>query len=283
MAKRAPVIPGTLYVVGTPIGNLEDITYRAVRVLGEVDLVAAEDTRSARTLMTHCGIKTSTVSFFLGNEARRGEELIERLSRGESVALISESGMPGISDPGGRLIAKCIASDIDVDVIPGPSAALAALVLSGLPTERFTFLGFLPRTVKQRRRILAQLPFEPATLIVYEAPTRVGQTLKQLLEALGDRPAALVRELTKMHQEVVRGELSALVDRYSKTHPRGEVTLVVAGADDAQEIPVADINAEIKQRLDQGQSPREIADALSAHGRRTVYQTALAMKRDEAR
>jgi 16S rRNA (cytidine1402-2'-O)-methyltransferase len=277
----APV-SGRLYVVGTPIGNLEDITHRAVRVLGEVDLIAAEDTRSARVLLARYGIKKKTVSFFCGNEARRSEMLLDQLRQGRQVALISESGMPGISDPGERLVRRCVEHEIEVDVIPGPNAALCALVLSGLPTDRFSFLGFLPRAGAARRQLLAQLAFQPGTLVLYEAPGRVAKTLAELAETLGgDRPAALVRELTKLHQEAVRDTLGGLAARHRETPPRGEVTLVVGPGHLSQEIPRADLEAEIVERLAQGQSPREIADALAACGRRQVYQRALALRREQ--
>jgi len=273
--------PGCLYLVGTPIGNLEDITFRAVRALREVDLVAAEDTRTARKLLAHLDLPAGrrVLSCFKGNEAARGAELISRLQAGASVALISESGMPGISDPGARLVALCADSGIAVDVIPGPNAALSALVLSGLPTDRFCFLGFLPRRGRDRKRVLEQIPFEPGTMVLYEAPGRVPGTLKALQEALGTRRAVLVRELTKLHQEVVRGTLDELAERFSATPPRGEVTLVVSGgAEQVQTIPEADLNLEIAQRLERGESPRAVADALAAHGRRAVYQAALRMR-----
>jgi 16S rRNA (cytidine1402-2'-O)-methyltransferase len=274
--------PGCLYLVGTPIGNLEDITFRAVRALREVDLVAAEDTRTARKLLAHLDLPAGrrVLSYFKGNEAARGAELITQLRAGASVALISESGMPGISDPGERLVAKCADAGI-VDVIPGPNAALSALVLSGLLTDRFCFLGFLPRRGRDRRRVLEQIPFEPGTLILYEAPGRVGATLKALQEALGTRQAAVVRELTKLHQEIVRGTLAELAERFSVKPPRGEVTLVVSGEQD-QTIPAADLNLEIAQRLERGESPRAVADALAPHGRRAVYQAALRMRKNRS-
>jgi 16S rRNA (cytidine1402-2'-O)-methyltransferase len=272
---------GCLYLVGTPIGNLEDITFRAVRILSEVDLVAAEDTRSARKLLTHHGVPAGRRirSYFKDNEARRGAELVARLEAGASVAVISESGMPGISDPGARLVTRCIEAGIAVDVIPGPNAALSALVLSGLDTDRFSFLGFLPRKGRRQRAVLEQLPFEPGTLVLHEAPGRVGATLSTLAEVLGERRGAVVREITKLHQEVARGALGELARRYAAARPRGEVTLVIAGSDAArQTIPQADLMIEIQARLERGESPRAIADALAAHGRRTVYQAALKLR-----
>jgi 16S rRNA (cytidine1402-2'-O)-methyltransferase len=270
--------------VATPIGNLEDITYRAVRVLREVDLIAAEDTRRARVLLQHYGIDAArrVVSNFVGNEARRGEQLVERLLGGASVALISEAGMPGISDPGARLVGLCLERGVAVDVIPGPSAALAALVLSGLPMDTFAFFGFLPRGGQARRRALEALARQgSATLVLYEAPGRVGGTLADLCEALGDRTAAVARELTKLHQEVARGPLSELAARYRSTPPRGEVTLVVGGAaDDPEELSIdeAALAVEVDARLARGATPREIAAELAAHGKRRVYQLALARR-----
>lgn len=270
---------GVLYVVGTPIGNLEDITYRAVRILGEVDLVAAEDTRSARTLLARYDLRCRTVSYFAGNEARRAAELLKQLQDGARVALISESGMPGVSDPGERLIQRCVEAGVPVEVIPGPTAAVAALVASGLPTAPYAFYGFLPRAGAARRRALEQLRIEPGAVVLYESPRRVGATLLDLLEGLGDRPAALVRELTKLHEEVVRDSLAGLAERYRDQPPRGEVTLVIGPAADAAQLPAEALEQEIQDRLAAGESPRQIADALAAHGKRVVYQRALALRR----
>jgi len=270
--------------VATPIGNLEDITLRAIRVLGQVELVAAEDTRSARRLLTHLGLRCRTVSYFAGNEAKRTEMLLERLRLGQDVALISESGMPGISDPGERLIRRCAEEGVALELVPGASAALSALVISGLPASRFAFVGFLPRTGGERLRLLQQLQHQVGTVVLYESPRRVGRTLDDLSRHLGDRPAALVRELTKLHQEVVRGPLSLLAQRYSSEAPRGEVTLVVGPGPTAGngEMP-DDLLDEIAARLERGESPRQIADALAAHGRRQVYQRALALRQSTTR
>ena len=279
MVRRlAPVLPGTLYVVATPIGNLEDITLRAVRVLGEVDLVAAEDTRSARVLLSHHGVSTSTRSLHRDNEARRGAELVTRLQEGAAVALISEAGMPGISDPGFRLVSLCVEAGVPVDVIPGASAVPTALVLSGLPTDQFTFLGFLPRKGKERRRALEQAAGEPRTLVLYESPRRTARTLTDLLAALGDRPAALVREMTKLHQEVLREPLSELARRHATVSPRGEVTLVVGGAEAVEGPPDQEVEREVTDRLARGQSPRLISRELSSMGKRRIYQMALRLR-----
>jgi 16S rRNA (cytidine1402-2'-O)-methyltransferase len=279
---RALTQPGCLYLVATPIGNLEDISYRAVRVLGEVDLIAAEDTRSARVLCDRYGITTPTLSLHRDNEARRSVELLARLRGGSAVALISEAGTPGISDPGARVVARCLAEGIAVDAIPGASAPLVALVLSGLPSDRFTWLGFLPRTGGERLRLLGELAREPGTLVLFEASPRVARTLAELAAALGgERRAALCRELTKLHQEVVRGALAELAARYAGAAPRGEVTLVVAGAGSVARQPLddAELEREVRERLSRGDTPREIAAALAAHGRRRAYQLALALSR----
>jgi 16S rRNA (cytidine1402-2'-O)-methyltransferase len=271
-----------LYVVPTPIGNLEDITLRALRVLREVAVVAAEDTRSAQRLLSHHQISAPTVSYFEGNEAQRAEELVARLAAGESVALVSEAGMPGVSDPGARLVARAIAANVTVTVLPGPSAAIAALVGSGLPTESFLFVGFLPREPGPRRERIGQLRSAFATLIFYEAPGRVGATLADLAEALGEsRPACVARELTKIHEELVRAPLGELQRRYADEPPRGEVTLVVGGARDV--VAAIDVEQEVRRRLDAGEGPKEIAAALSLQTgkpRRQIYQLAVALKRD---
>lgn len=273
----SPIEPGCLYLVGTPIGNLEDISYRAVRVLGGVDVIAAEDTRHARVLLDHYGITTPTVSYYRENEERRGQLLLERLRGGSSVALISEAGMPGISDPGWRLVARCVEQGVAVDVIPGPSAGVTALLLSGLPCDRFCSLGFLPRSGRARQNAIGELRQQRATAIIYEAPPRVGRTLAELRDHLGERPAALVREMTKRHQEVVRGSLAELAERYADTPPRGEVTLVVGGATEPPEPSPELLEDEVRTRLEQGETPRDVAIALAHHGRRRVYQLALAL------
>ena len=278
MKRLAPIIPGTLYIVATPIGNLEDITLRAVRVLKEVDLVAAEDTRSAGVLLSHHGISTPTLSLYKDNEARRGAELLVRLQEGAAVAVISEAGMPGISDPGHRLMIRCIEAGVVVDVIPGPSAVPTALVLSGLPTDQFIFLGFLPRRGAERKRALERALEEQRTMILFESPRRTGQTLADLQEALGPRPAALVREMTKLHQEVLRGTLPELALRAKEEPPRGEVTLVVGGAEAGDEPPEEEVEREVVDRLGRGQSPRHIASELSSLGRRRIYQMALRLR-----
>jgi len=274
---------GILYVVATPIGNLEDVTLRALRVLREADLVAAEDTRAAQVLLERHGISgKKIVSCFEGNEASRAEDLVARVLGGETVALVSEAGTPGVSDPGERVVARAIAAGARVEVIPGPSAAVMALVASGLPTDAFYFAGFPPRTEGARREAFGRLRALPATLIVYEAPGRAAATLADLAAALGgSRRAALARELTKMYEEVVRGTLDELAARYAETPPRGEVTLVVEGAREGEAEEAIDVEAEIRKRLAAGEGPKEIAAALAlATGkpRRQLYQLALALR-----
>ncbi|MFN3974933.1 MAG: 16S rRNA (cytidine(1402)-2'-O)-methyltransferase [Dehalococcoidia bacterium] len=222
---------GTLYVIGTPIGNLEDITLRALRLLGEVSLIAAEDTRTTRGLLAHFGLATPLVSFHQHNQAQRLPYLLERLREGD-IALVSEAGMPGVSDPGQALVEAVAREGFPVAAVPGPSAVTAALAISGLPADAFLFLGFLPRERKERQGLLAQCASLPFTLVWFEAPHRLLASLRDALEALGERPCAVCRELTKLHEEVFRGTLSQALAHF--THPRGEFTIVVQGATPSQ-------------------------------------------------
>ena len=223
--------PGTLYVVATPIGNLEDLTLRAVRVLREVTLIACEDTRrTARLLQAH-QISTPTTSFFEHNERWKGDRILRALREGRDVALVSDAGTPGISDPGFRLVREARAEGLAVVPVPGASAAVAALSVSGLPTDRFLFVGFLPARTHARRQALEGLARQRETLVVYEAPTRVVATLSDMIEIWGDRDAFLCREATKIHEEYVRGLLSALrASLAERPEVKGEIVLVVEGA-----------------------------------------------------
>jgi 16S rRNA (cytidine1402-2'-O)-methyltransferase len=282
-------VSGTLYIVGTPIGNLEDLSLRAARILREADVIAAEDTRSAKTLLAHADALGPSnparriVSLFEGNEAERSAELARALGEGKKVAVISEAGMPGVSDPGTRAVAAAVTAGARVEVIPGPSASLAALVGSGLPTERFTFFGFPPRETGARQAMFGTLRGETATMIFYEAPDRVGATLADLAAALGsERRASLGRELTKLHEEHVRGTLAELAAKYADTPPRGECTLVVAGGTEAA--PEVDIEAELRRLLAEGLGPRDAAARLvvvTGKPRRQLYQLALSLERDK--
>jgi 16S rRNA (cytidine1402-2'-O)-methyltransferase len=275
---------GVLYLVATPIGNLEDMTFRAVRILGEVDLIAAEDTRRSGQLLRHFKIEPRRlVSFFEGNEAARTEELVSDLLGGARVALVTDAGTPGISDPGQRLVARALSAGVRVEAIPGPVAAIAALVASGLPTDRFLFLGFPPRAEGERRALFASVRRELATLVLYEAPDRVKATLADLAAALGpDRRAVVARELTKLHEEYARGTLAELTSRELVT--RGEHTLVVEGAspEQAGEQPV-DVESAVRALLAEGLGPRDIAARLTITTglpRRKLYQLALSLARD---
>jgi 16S rRNA (cytidine1402-2'-O)-methyltransferase len=236
------VTPGTLYVVATPLGNLEDVTLRALRVLREVSLVACEDTRHTRKLLGVHGIGTHTTSYFEHNERFKGTQILEALRAGRDVALVSDAGTPAISDPGERLVRDARAAGIAVVPVPGPSAATAALSVSGLPTDRFLFVGFLPAKPGSRRKALDALARERPTLVFYESPVRVVESLRDMLAALGDRDAFLCREATKLHEEYVRARLSSLHERLAaRDVVKGEIVLVVAGAPEsapANEDPV---------------------------------------------
>ncbi len=273
-----------LSIVGTPIGNLEDITHRALRTLKEAEILAAEDTRAARRLLSHFSIPAPRiVSLFEGNEAARCEELLAELRAGRRVALISEAGMPLISDPGERLVARAAGEGLPIEVVPGPVAAIAALAASGLPSAEFLFLGFPPRDAGKRRELFGARRGETATLVFYEAPDRVAATLADLADALGsERSAALARELTKVHEDVVRGTLGELHGRFSKARPRGECTLIVEGAAEGEAAAEVDVEAELRAHLAAGLGPKDAAARMVVRTglpRRKLYQLALALKR----
>lgn len=218
---------GTLYLVATPIGNLADITHRALQILRDVAVIACEDTRHTRKLLQHYGIDTKTVSYHEHNEQQRARELIELLKEGNDVAVVSDAGTPAISDPGFRLVRAAIESCISVVPVPGPSALISALVAAGLPTDEFFFGGFLPARSGARRTRLSELSAIPGTLIFYEAPHRLAASLKDAYEVLGEREAVVARELTKLHEEIRRGRLSELSEHYAKVEPRGEIVLLI--------------------------------------------------------
>ena len=219
---------GTLYLVSTPIGNLEDITHRAVRLLSEVDVIACEDTRHTRKLLNHYGINTKTVSYHEHNERERAAELLKLMESGADVAIVTDAGTPGISDPGFRLTRLAVDNGVRVVPVPGASALITALVASGMPTDEFFFGGFLPARSGARRTRLNELGSVPATLVFYEAPHRIAATLKDAHEVLGEREAVVARELTKMHEEIVRGRLSELAARFNSAESaRGEIVLII--------------------------------------------------------
>jgi 16S rRNA (cytidine1402-2'-O)-methyltransferase len=281
-------VAGVLHVVSTPIGNLEDITLRALRVLKEADLVAAEDTRRTRALLTHFGIAKPLVSYHDAVEARRTPALVERLRRGARIALVTDAGTPGLSDPGHRLVAAAAAAGIAVVPVPGPSALTAALAVAALPSERFTFEGFLPTRAAARARRLAELRAEPRTLVFFEAPHRLAATLDALCAAFGDRPAVMAREVTKLHEEIRRGTLGALRDAVrAGGRVRGEVTLVVGGARGEAEAggtaEGVDLDAALRAAVAAAggagrATVRDVVERVSAtHGgrRREIYRRAL--------
>ena len=224
----------TLYVVGTPIGNLEDITLRALRILKEVGLIAAEDTRKTRVLLDRYQIGTSLTSYFEHNKLGKLDAIFEALERGD-VALVSDAGTPGLSDPGYELIREALARGVAVVVVPGPSAAVTALVVSGLPADQFTYIGFLPRKAGERKRLFAELAAERRTLIAYEAPHRIIESLGDALAVWGDRPVCVARELTKLYEELFRGTLAGALAHFQAQAPRGEFTLVIGGAPEGED------------------------------------------------
>jgi 16S rRNA (cytidine1402-2'-O)-methyltransferase len=229
-AALPPLTAGTLYLVATPIGNLDDITLRALRVLRECDVVAAEDTRHSGRLLKHFGISKPLLSYFQFNEARRSEEIIERLRRGEKVALITDAGSPGISDPGERVVKAAIAAGFRVESVPGPSALVAALTASGLPTDEFHFIGFLPHKSGQRRNKLESLKSFDGTLVLYESPYRIEKLLVELSELFPEREVVLARELTKKFEEFLRGKPAELLAIAKKRSLKGEFVVMVGRA-----------------------------------------------------
>jgi 16S rRNA (cytidine1402-2'-O)-methyltransferase len=271
---------GRLVVCATPIGNLEDASPRLARALAEADLVACEDTRQTRKLLAHLGVTTRMTSYHEVGERERAKELADRVAAGLRLALVTDAGMPAVSDPGYPLITACLERGVPVEVVPGPSAAMAALVASGLPTDRFCFEGFLPRRPGQRDRRLAELAAEPRTMVFFEAPHRALATLDAMAAAFGPaRPAAAARELTKLHEQVLRGPLAEVREQLAAQGARGELTLVVAGAPPGAEAAnPADLAAEVAARVEGGASTRDAVTAVAeATGtpRRAVYQAVL--------
>ena len=278
---------GRLYLCATPIGNLADITYRAVETLRTADVIAAEDTRHTRGLLAHYDIHTPMTSYHEHNKEEKGAELIERLRAGETVVCVSDAGLPGIADPGGDLARRAIAEGIPVTPLPGANAALSALICAGLPLEGFTFVGFLPRKEKKRRELLARIAAYPETLIFYEAPHRLRETLAALTAKLGaERQACAARELTKKFEELRRMTLGDLLAHYREHEPRGEFVLIVAGADesaaaadDVEEMSLTErYEAHIAEGLDKKDAMRRTAQELGI-SRRDVYQALLAEER----
>ncbi len=276
---------GTLYLCATPIGNLEDITYRVVRVLSEADVIAAEDTRNSIKLLNHFQIHTPMTSYHEYNKIEKGRQLVERMLAGENVALITDAGTPGISDPGEELVKMAWEAGITVTSLPGPAACITALTASGLPTRRFAFEAFLPSEKKERQAVLAEMARETRTMVVYEAPHRLVRTLAELLEALGDRPVTVCRELTKKHETFFRTTFSEALAYYEANEPRGECVLVIAGRS-REEIRAEEIAAfeemtveeHLQRYLDEGMDKKAAMKAVAADrgvSRREIYQALL--------
>jgi 16S rRNA (cytidine1402-2'-O)-methyltransferase len=265
----------TLFLVATPIGNLEDITARAVRILGEVVLIAAEDTRHTRKLLNHLGIQNQLTSYFEHNKLKKLETILEALESGD-VALVSDAGTPALNDPGYLLVQAVLEAGHQVSPVPGPSAPLAALVASGLPTDRFTYLGYLPRKSSERRRHLESIRELTTTLVFLEAPHRLSAALVDLLGVLGDRRIAVARELTKRHEEIFRGTISAAVEHFGQMPPRGEITLVISSASlTPEKWPKEQVETAIREALSTGKTTTEIARELaqtSGWPRRQLYK-----------
>jgi 16S rRNA (cytidine1402-2'-O)-methyltransferase len=272
---------GVLYVVATPIGNLEDITLRALRVLKEVNRIAAEDTRHTQTLLNHYGITTPLTSYHEHNERSKVRSLIERLARGENIALVSDAGTPTISDPGYRLVGAAIREKLSVVPIPGASAALAVLSASGLPSDRFAFEGFLPATKQERKNKLQMLKGETRTMIFYEAPHRLKESLEDLLQIFGDREVSIGREMTKLHEEFLRGAVSAVLLQLAERDVKGELTLIVHGATVEFEIAEGQLKAEIGRLIAAGNGAKEISELIGGRyglAKREVYRRVLEIK-----
>ncbi len=280
--------PGTLHLVATPIGNLEDLSFRALRTLEECELIAAEDTRRTRKLLTHYGISRPLVSYYEHNEEKRIPAILDALREGKDVALVSDAGSPSISDPGFRLVREAVDQGMSVTALPGPSAVILALSVSGLPTDRFSFYGFLPRSGSERKRLLEEAAQVPHTLIFFESPHRILRSLEDMLDLLGDRRAAVCRELTKRFEQVERGVLSELIARGKGRTPKGEYCIVMEGRG-RKRIQAADREERLKRaahdlKRPTDLPPREVARQVALkHGltRREVYQLGLQQKSEE--
>lgn len=269
---------GILYIVATPIGNLEDITLRALRILKEVDFIAAEDTRHTQHLLRHYEIRTPLVSYHEHNEKSKAQQLVPELIAGKNIALVSDAGTPAISDPGYRLVVAAVAAGINVVPLPGAAAFALALSASGLPTDRFAFEGFLPAKSRERRAALQAVRDETRTLLFYEAPHRLVDSLGAIQEILGNRDAVIARELTKLHEEFLRGPVSELIATLSQREIRGEITLVIRGASEHAETSLDGVRAEIAKLKADGMRVKEIAEMIGEKyglAKRDVYRLAL--------
>lgn len=273
-----PSMPGTLYIVATPIGHLEDITLRAIRTLKDVDVIAAEDTRHTQTLLRHLSIDTPLTSYHEHNERAKTGQLVARLERGESIALVSDAGTPAISDPGYRLVVEATRLGIRVVPIPGPSALIAALSAGGLPTDGFNFRGFLPARKRERRSKLQEFRDNRYSIVVYEAPHRLKESLDDIREIFGDRRMVLARELTKLHEEILRGRISEVIAEVSQREIRGEVTLIIEGSSDVNPPSEEALRDEIAKLAGEGMRVKEIAEIIGekyGYSKREIYGLAL--------
>ncbi|MEN6357533.1 MAG: 16S rRNA (cytidine(1402)-2'-O)-methyltransferase [Armatimonadota bacterium] len=276
-------MPGKLYIVATPIGNLEDISFRALRTLKEADVIAAEDTRVTKKLLSHFDIHTSLISYHQHSKAEKSEQILEMLLDGKNVALVSDAGTPGISDPGHELIALCIGEGVSVESIPGPTAVITALVVSGLPTAHFAFDGFPPRKSSERKAFFQSLKHEMRTICLYESPLRLIKTLESVRDELGDRQIAIVREATKMFEETYRGTVSGAIEYFTERKPRGEFVIVISGASvpAAEEEPRVSLASRLAQLMESGESERDAVRRAMIEfklPKRQVYAAALQLK-----
>jgi 16S rRNA (cytidine1402-2'-O)-methyltransferase len=275
---------GLLYVVATPIGNLEDITLRALRILKEVDLIAAEDTRHTQILLNHYDIHTPLTSYHEHNERTKAQPLVERLVRGENVALLCDAGTPAIADPGYRLVIEATRAGVRVIPLPGASALAAVLSASGLPTDRFVFEGFLPAKKQERKTKLQALRNESRTLVFYEAPHRLMESLQDLQQILGDREIVVAREVSKVYEEFLRGTLDKIIAQLAEQTVKGEITLVVRGSTNESSVSEKELEAEIQQLAEGGMGIKAISEFLSDRyhvSKRKVYQMALQLRKSE--
>lgn len=272
---------GILYVVATPIGNLEDISLRALRILKEVDLIAAEDTRHTRNLLTHYDIHTALTSYHEHNEKTQAAKLVEKLRRGENIALVSDAGTPAISDPGYRLVVEALRSGVQIIPLPGPSAVATVLSASGLPTDRFVFEGFLPAKKQERETRLQSLRAESRTVVFYEAPHRLQESLVDMLHLLGDREIVVAREVSKIHEEYLRGTIGEVIAQLGEREVKGEITVVVRGSSGEPRVSEEELKAEIRRLVDDGVGAKQISELLGTRYRlakREVYQLAVQLK-----
>lgn len=290
MSKKGDRPTGILFVVSTPIGNMEDITLRAINILKQVDLIASEDTRTTRKLLSVYGIKVPLLSYIEQGSKRRGNRIIDLLKRGKTVAFVTEAGTPGISDPGYGLVELCLSHSISIVPIPGASALTAAMSVSGLPTDRFLFMGFLPSRAQSRRRYLEGLQSEERTLCFFESPRRLCSALRDILDVLGNRKAAICRELTKLFEEVQRGKVTELLALFESKPVRGEITMVIDGCRKKASNPEQDIERYTKRieflRNRCGLSERDIVRVVAEEdgiSRKTVYQWVVEEKKRSAK